>query len=193
MQCLMWRFLRGIVPSLAIGVTAFCAGELLLNNKKDDDLKETDRSLYETLEIAKSQNKEIVAMIAKIEDGEIRNDLNEIHETVDKIVSTISTKPSKKKKVSNFFDYYLPVTIKIIKKYDEIENQRLTSEDGKQFMNQAKNMISVINEAFKKQLSALYQSDLVDADAEMKVLDSMLKADGFDSTDFDLNKNREEN
>lgn len=60
-------------------------------------------------------------------------------------------------------------------------------------MEQAKKMISVINEAFKKQLAMLYQSDLIDADAEMKVLDSMLKADGFDSTDFDLNKNGEEN
>ncbi len=163
------------------------------NNKKEYTLKETDKSLYEILVMAEAQSKEIVSMIPKIEDKEIRDDLTEIHETVDKIISTISAKPNKKKKICNFFDYYLPVTIKILHKYDEIENQRLISKDGKDFMEQAKKMISVINEAFKKQLAMLYQSDLIDADAEMKVLDSMLKADGFDSTDFDLNKNGEEN
>lgn len=174
-------------------MTAFCAGELLFNNnKKEDALKETDKSLYEILIMAEAQSKEILSIIPKIEDKEIRDDLTEIHETVDKIISTISAKPSKKKKIGNFFDYYLPVTIKILHKYDEIENQRLVSNDGKEFMEQAKNIINDINEAFKKQLAMLYQSDLIDADAEMKVLDSMLKADGFDSTDFDINKNGEE-
>ena len=78
------------------------------------------------------------------------------------------------------------MTVKILKRYDEIENQKLTSEEGSRFMLQAKKMISEINVAFQKQLSNLYQSDLIDADAEMKVLDSMLKADGFDSTGFNL-------
>ena len=158
-----------------------------MNPKKNKEtLRETDRSLYEILETAKVQNKEILNMIPNIEDGEIQKDLSEIHETVDKIIFTISTKPNKKKKVKNFFDYYLPVTIKILNRYDEIENQRLTSEEGSRFMFQAKKMISEINGAFKKQLASLYQSDLVDADAEMKVFDAMLKSDGFDSTDFQL-------
>ena len=45
--------------------------------------------------------------------------------------------------------------------------------------------IKKINNAFKNQLSNLYQSDIVDTDAEMKVFEGMLKADGYDtSTDF---------
>ena len=149
-------------------------------------MKETDKSLYEILETAKAQNKEILMMIPNIEDEQIQKDLHQIHETAEKIIFTISTKPGKKKKVKTFFDYYLPVTVKILKRYDEIENQKLTSEEGSRFMLQAKKMISEINVAFQKQLSNLYQSDLIDADAEMKVLDSMLKADGFDSTGFNL-------
>ena len=125
-------------------------------------------------------------MIPNIEDEEIRKNLNEIHETVDKIIITISTKPNKKKKVSNFFDYYLPVTVKILQRYDEIENQRLVSDDGKNFMIQSKKMIVEINNAFKKQLSSLYQSDMIDQDAEMKVFDSMLKADGYNDDDFNV-------
>lgn len=85
----------------------------------------------------------------------------------------------------NFFDYYLPVTMNILTRYDEIENQRLTSEDSKKFMNSAQNMISKINEAFKKQLSNLYQSDMIDVDAEMKVFETMLQSDGYyENNDF---------
>ena len=58
-------------------------------------------------------------------------------------------------------------------------------------MMQAKSKIHTINKAFKKQLALLYQSDLVDVGAEMKVLDSMLKADGYDSNDFNLNDKEE--
>ena len=47
-------------------------------------------------------------------------------------------------------------------------------------------MIEKINNAFKSQLSNLYQADIVDTDAEMKVFETMLKADGYDtSNDFE--------
>lgn len=193
MRCHMQFCQHGIVPSLIIGVAAFGAGELLLSDsKKEKTLKDTDINLYELLKNAKNQNDEILKMIPKIEDSEIKKDLNEIYDTVEKILYTVSTKPSKKKKLNNFFDYYLPVTLKILNKYDEIENQRLSSRDGELFMSRAKNMIQEMKEAFKKQLANLYQSDLVDADAELKVLDSMLKADGFDTSDFNVNKNEGE-
>ena len=56
-------------------------------------------------------------------------------------------------------------------------------------MKQTQNMIEKINEAFKEQLSNLYQSDMVDTDAEMKVFDSMLKQDGYDvENDFKMKK-----
>ena len=80
--------------------------------------------------------------------------------------------------MNNFFGYYLPVTINILTKYDEIENQKLNTEDSKKFMESTQKMVKKINEAFKKQLSNLYQSDMIDTDAEMKVFDTMLKSDG---------------
>lgn len=125
-------------------------------------------------------------MIAKVENSELKKNIKEINETVTKIIDTIEKKPSKYKKMNNFFDYYLPVTLNILKRYDDIENQRLVSDDGKKFMKQTEGMIGKINNAFKNQLSNLYQSDIVDTDAEMKVFESMLYADGYDTkSEFD--------
>ena len=46
-------------------------------------------------------------------------------------------------------------------------------------MIKADKMIAETKEAFETILSSLYQKDLIDADAEMKVYDLMLKADGI--------------
>ena len=173
---LSWPFL----PALAIGAAAFGASELVLYKKDKPGLEVTNKPLYETLMDARVTNERIVDMIPKIEDEELVKNVKEINVTVEKIISTIEKKPDKAKRMDNFFNYYLPVTYNILKKYDEIENQRLSSKEGKDFMNNTKNMISKINEAFKNQLSNLYQSEIIDTDAEMKVFDSMLKSDGYD-------------
>ncbi len=124
-------------------------------------------------------------MVNKIEDAELRQNIRDVSDTITKIIDTIENNPKKQQKMNNFFEYYLPVTLNILKRYDEIENQRLVSDDSKKFMNQTKDMMKKINNAFKNQLSNLYQSDIVDTDAEMKVFEGMLKVDGYDtSTDF---------
>lgn len=169
-----------LAPALAIGCAAFGASELVLSSVKGkENLKDTDHSLYVKLNKAKKQNKEILALIPKVESIDTRKNLSEIHETVNKIISTIETNPKKAKGIKNFFEYYLPVLIKIVGKYDEVENQRLKSQDGKAFMIKADKMISDTNKAFESILDSLYQSDIIDADADMKVYDLMLKADGI--------------
>lgn len=175
----------GLLPSLAIGVCAFGAGELILRDKEKHTLKEQNRSLYDTLNDAKEQNNKIKNMIIKIDDDKMRNNIKEITESITKIITTVENNPKKAKNMNNFFDYYLPVTLNILRRYDEIENQGLSSEESKKFMLQTQDMIQKINVAFKNQLSNLYKSDMVDTDAEMKVFETMLKADGYDgSSDF---------
>ncbi len=169
-----------LAPSLIIGISAFGASELMLSGiKPKETLKETNRSLYDKINTAKKQNKEILQMIPKIEKLDTRKNLNAIHETVNKILEVVENTPKKAERIDNFFDYYLPVLLKIVIRYDEIENKKLLSKEGKEFMIKADKMIAETKEAFETILSSLYQKDLIDADAEMKVYDLMLKADGI--------------
>lgn len=169
-----------LAPALVIGCAAFGASELVLSGvKSKDTLKDTDYKLYNKINKAKKQNKEILNLIPKVESVETRKNLSEIHDTVNKILATIEGNPKKASGINNFFDYYLPVLIKIVTRYDEVENQRLISKEGKEFMIKANKMISDTNGAFKSILSSLYQKDIIDADADMKVYDLMLKADGI--------------
>ena len=169
-----------LAPALAIGCVAFGASELVLSGiKGKETIKDTDYNLYKKISEAKKESKEILNLIPKVESTSTKKNLSEIHSTIDKILTTVENNPKKAKNIDNFFDYYLPVLIKIVNKYDEVENQKLISKEGKEFMQKADKMISDTNKAFESLLSSLYQTDIMDADADMKVYNLMLKADGI--------------
>lgn len=178
-----------VLPSLIIGIAAFGAGELVLS--KNNIVKGYTKSLNETLDDARKINKNIQKNSSNIEDTDIRQDLKEINATVNKIISTIEKDPEKARNLENFFEYYLPMTEKIVKKYDDIENQNLSSKDSIKFTKSAKKMLKEANMAFKKLLSKLYESDIIDADADMKVFNTMLDSDGISSEKIEVEDSNE--
>ena len=177
-----------ILLSLGIGAIAFGAGNLVFSNKGLKEKKtSTIDNLYNVLNKAKSNNAQIYSIINKVENKDLRKNISELHETASKIIDTVSKKPEKLQKAKTFFEYYLPVTLKILTKYDDIENQELDDEEIKKFMKNTEDMISKIEKAFKAQLANVYQSDIIDTDAEIKVFGQMLNAEGFDDIkDFNI-------
>lgn len=174
-----------ILPSVLIGTSAFVAGELVLT-KNRKTLKEENFNLYKVLENAKKQNKRIIEAKSYIDNDEIKAYLTSINDSTSKIIKTIEKTPKKIKNIDNFFDYYLPITVKIINRYDEIENNNLSSKDSKKFMTSTINMLASIDKAFRNILNNLYQKEIIDMDAEMKVFSSMLKADGFNENELEV-------
>ena len=169
-----------LAPSLVIGGCAFLASELMFSGvKSKEKLKDTNKTLYQKMIVAKKEEKQIKNLIPKVESEETKQNLKEINETINKILEEVEKNPKKEKSLNNFFDYYLPVLIKITTRYDEIENTRLTSKDEKTFMTKAEKIIKDTNKAFKTILSNLYQKDIMDTDADMKVYELMMKADGI--------------
>ena len=136
-------------------------------------------NLYEILKQAKENTAKLKEVSTKIESRNMVENIKEICSISEKIIDTISKKPEKLKQASNFLNYYLPVTIKMLVRYDEIENQRLATKESEKFMKSIQDMIVKIKLAFQNQLEHLYQSEMIDTDAEIKVFESMLKMDGF--------------
>ena len=169
-----------LAPSLVIGGCAFLASELMFSGvKTKEKLKNTNKTLYQKILEARKEQNQIKTLIPKVENRETQKNLKEINETINKILEEVEKNPKKEKSLNNFFDYYLPVLIKITSRYDEIENTRLTSNDEKKFMTKAEKVIKDTNKAFKTILSNLYQKDIMDTDADMKVYELMMKADGI--------------
>ncbi len=178
-----------IWESVGIAGAAFGAGMLMFGREKNENMVFTagGENLYEILKQAKDNTTRLNELSKALESQSLVSNVREICNTSNKIIDTLSKKPEKLKQANNFLNYYLPVTIKILTRYDEIENQKISTKESKKFMSSIEEMIGNIKEAFEKQLSNLYQTDMVDTDAEIKVFQSMLKMDGFtDAQDFNI-------
>ena len=141
----------------------------------------------EILEKISILNKMLLSLSLKIDKIELQNDIKDINKTIEKILKTLKKKKSKIKNINNFATYYLPVTLKILIKYDEVENLKLDSPNSKEFMATVEDKIKMIKTSFQSQLESLYTDDFDDVEAELNVLETMLKSDGFnDLDDFNL-------
>ena len=167
-----------IAPALAIGAASFVASELIINGNKKIQEK-VAFTFKDRIDEAKKDNNYLKDMVSKIDNEDIAKDLDEITKSSTKIINRIEENHLENKTANKFMDYYLPVCVKIVGRYDEIENQSLTSRDSKKFMQDGAKLLKATNKAFRKILNSLYQSDIIDADAEIKVFNGMLTADGY--------------
>ena len=168
-----------LLPSLAISAAAYGAGTLIFKDRNKLDLSLDKKNLYDILKEAKEETLQISNISKQIEDKEVVENIEQICDISNKIIDTLSKNPNKLGQARNFLNYYLPVTIKILTRYDEIENQRLNTTESKEFMELVKKMTEKIKNAFNEQLNNMYQTEMIDTDAEIKVFESMLKSDGF--------------
>ena len=168
-----------LLPSLAISAVAYGAGTLIFKDRSKLDLSIDKKNLYDILKEAKEETLQISNISKQIEDKEVVENIEQICDISNKIIDTLSKNPNKLGQARSFLNYYLPVTIKILTRYDEIENQRLNTTESKEFMESVKKMTEKIKNAFNEQLNNMYQTEMIDTDAEIKVFESMLKSDGF--------------
>lgn len=190
-----------IVGPIAAGAVAFSAGKLIFTEGKqtEENGEDVSKSLSFTsenvsqskvdkiIEKANKDNAQIYSMITKIDDQKVSDKVKVLYDLVKKIIEAVKKNPAKLKQADKFFSYYLPTTVNFLKKYDEIENQKTGMEEMEKFMADTETMLDKIEVAFKSQLTKLYESDIMDADAEMKLFDTMLKSDGISGdSDFKL-------
>lgn len=171
----------GLAPSLITSVAALGASSLIFKSDYDlDDLGIDNAKEYlELLQESEKNVTKLKQMKDKIQNTDIRGKIININKTADKIIKVLHKKPDKISSASKFLNYYLPVTIKILERYDEIEDQNLTSSSSRDFENKVNQMISNIEIAFDNQLNNLYNEEFIDTNAEIKVFEAMLKSDGL--------------
>ena len=181
------------LPAAAIGIAAYGAGSLIFKDRTKLDISD-DITLEDKEALRKAQDmvRKLRDISTKLESSNIVKNTKEICNTSDKIINTVIDKPQKIKKIRNFLIYYLPVTYSILERYDEIENQKLNTVETRKFMNSVEEMILKIKQAFEQQLSNIYQTEMIDTDAELKVFETMLKSDGFiDNIDFNIENEKD--
>lgn len=132
------------------------------------------------------------------------NILNEIHEqnllipnedftsTIDnleikiiRILKEVERDPGDATKVRKFMNYYLPTTLKMIKKYAELEQVKVSGENASYAKNKIEDAVKVVSSACDKQLEKLYHEEILDVTTDIQALEQMLKRDGFVDSEWE--------
>lgn len=119
---------------------------------------------------------ELRQLTMRLKNRQIRALSEEICAISDKIIRAVRNDPKDIPRTRQFFNYYLPATGEILRKY------RLLEESGVSESDTAENMAScleIIKAAAEKQHANLFDDDKLDLTVEIEVLKQMCRRDGL--------------
>lgn len=113
-----------------------------------------------------------------IDKKEIKQNIRDICKLSTDIINVAKEK-NKETSVKKFINYYLPFTLKILNEYNDLEDKKLSSRESKKFMSNVEALTEKIKSACEKTLNSLYEGDMLNTNAEIKVFEGMLKSDNL--------------
>ena len=123
----------------------------------------------------------------RIADPVISAKIDRLEDLAGKIFRIVEEEPAKKAKASTFLNYYLPTTQKLLDSYADFEESGVSGENVSQAKQRIASTMDNIVAGFERQLDQLYQSDAMDVDSDIRVMEQMLRRDsGSVAEDFGL-------
>jgi len=111
----------------------------------------------------------------RIADPALSEKIDRVEELAGKIFRIIEREPAKKAKASTFLNYYLPTTQKLLDAYAEFEEAGVSGGNLSQAKRKIESTMDNIVRGFERQLDELYQSDALDIDSDIRVMETMLR------------------
>ena len=95
------------------------------------------------------------------------------------IFRVVREKPERADEVRKFMNYYLPTTLKLLKSYSLMEKQSYQGETIQQSRKKIEDVLATLVHAFEQQQDKLFQSDALDVETDISVLETMMASDGL--------------
>lgn len=111
----------------------------------------------------------------RIADPVLSEKIDRLEEITAHIFRVVEGNPAKQKQIATFLNYYLPTTQKLLDSYAEFEAAGIEGENLRQAKHRIEATMDSIIQGFEHQLDALYQSEAMDVDSEIRVMETMLK------------------
>ena len=136
-----------------------------------------------------NQGRKYLAQISHLNDRipgvEVSNKIFKIEDLTGRILKRVEEHPSSAEDIKQLMKYYLPMTIKLLTAYAEMDEQQVKVENIDKSKQEIENVLDSLNDAFSKLLDDLYKDTAWDISSDVSVLNAMLKREGLKGNDFD--------
>lgn len=152
-----------------------------LKEKIDNFEKEDAKS---TIKIGRDYIEQIKTVRNHLYKEDISMELDKLGNISEQILNQVEKNPEKAQEVNKFIDHYLPITIKLINSYEELNNQVIQGDNIKNAKIEIEKSIDLINKAFENLLDDLFEDVVLDISTDISVLKTLFKQEGLGEEDF---------
>lgn len=151
--------------------------------QKPQEPARTEPQLPPELQAVIEQGKTSVARIRQlndeIPDERMSAQIDLIERLAAQIFDCVRQHPEKLGQIRQFLNYYLPTTIKLMEQYVTLQNQPVKTANIEEGMHRIETLLDKVIVAFQQQLDALFEADVVDITADIRVMEQMMASEGL--------------
>ncbi|MCL2663171.1 MAG: 5-bromo-4-chloroindolyl phosphate hydrolysis family protein [Oscillospiraceae bacterium] len=163
-----------IFPGKTISINATEKPKSTGDEKVDTLLTEGEKSVAE-----------MRGMSAAITDDAIKQKANELISVTDSIFKKLLIEPDVYTQVKRFADFFLPTTVKLLCSYVRFSQSGVDGENITSTLERISNALDTTLVSYRKFYDSLFETQALDIETDIDVLDTMLKKEGLLDSDFD--------
>ncbi len=145
-----------------------------------------DPQVQEVLEKGSGYLKKIRESNAAIPGVEISAKISRMEQIVERIFDRAESHPEIIPDLKRLMDYYLPMTVKLLDAYGDMDCQPVQGENIRSSKAEIEKTLDTLNDAFARLLDSIFQDTAWDVSSDISVLHTMLAQEGLTGSDFDL-------
>lgn len=159
--------------------------KLNMKEEANGNLNDSEREeLKSILNMGRSYIEQIKIVRNQLYKEEIAVKLDKLQNIANQILDYVEKNPKKLQEVNKFINHYLPITIKLINSYKDLNNQLVQGENIKNAKVEIEKSIDLIETAFENLLDDLFEDVVLDISTDISVLKTLFKQEGLTEEDF---------
>ena len=166
--------------------------QLELKKKEADSRGHLEENLTGEAQDVLKKGNEFLKKIRKSNDGipgtEISAKISRMELIVQNIFDRAEEHPEVIPDLKKLMDYYLPMTVKLLDAYEEMDRQAVQGENIRASKKEIEDTIDTLNIAFEKLLDSIFRDAAWDVSSDISVLHTVLAQEGLTEDDFEKMK-----
>ncbi|MGN0376450.1 MAG: 5-bromo-4-chloroindolyl phosphate hydrolysis family protein [Suilimivivens sp.] len=136
--------------------------------------------LKKCLEDAREDYRAIETSKGKIRDPEVKTEVEKLNQTAEKIIVFLEEHPEKIKLARQFINYYQDTASSLLQKYVKLQDTDLTTDEVQNLKAETAEAVKTLNTVFEGQFQKLLHNEMMDMDAEIRLLQQTAKMENYD-------------
>lgn len=147
-----------------------------------------DPKVQEVLDRGNAYLREIRRCNDEIPGEEISAKISRMEAIVQRIFERAKAHPEIIPDLKKLMDYYLPMTIKLLNAYADMDRQPIQGDTIRASKQEIDTTLDTLNLAFEKLLDSVFQDTAIDVSSDISVLHTLLAQEGLTGDDFSNTK-----